>query len=293
MGQSINIPRQDGNARFDTLRVKLIESSSLIRTVVADNNGKFYYSTSGGGGGTTGTNGTSGTSGINGANGTNGTSGTSGIGTNGTSGTTGTSGTSGTGFNTINNAGTGRILLSDGTVNAATASSALVYNSNELIISGSTIITGSLTVIGHVSASSFTGSLLGTASHAVSASYATTASYALFAALAATASYIDPANLNLTLFQITTGRVTASVNVNPNNLFLIKSGSTQYFNISSSGDTDLYSNLFIVRNFTTQQPVLIVSQSIVQIQTQSLNPTGATNAGSIWFTSSSFYVGLE
>jgi hypothetical protein len=286
MGQSINIPRQDGNARFDTLRVKLIESSSLTRTVVADNNGKFYYSTSGGGGGgTTGTSGTSGTSGINGANGTNGTS--------GTTGTSGTSGVSGAGFNTINNAGTGRILLSDGTVNAATASSALVYNNNELIISGSTIITGSLTVIGHVSASSFTGSLLGTASHAVSASYATTASYALFAALAATASYIDPANLNLTLFQITTGSVTASVNVNPTNLFLIKSGSTQYFNISSSGDTDLYSNLFIVRNFTTQQPVLIISQSIVQIQTQSLNPTGATNAGSIWFTSSSFYVGLE
>jgi len=285
MGQSINIPRQDGNARFDTLQVKLIESSSLIRTVVADNNGKFYYSTSGGGGGTTGTNGTSGTSGINGANGTNGTS--------GTTGTSGTSGVSGAGFNTINNAGTGRILLSDGTVNAATASSALVYNNNELTISGSTIITGSLTVIGHVSASSFTGSLFGTASHAVSASYATTASYALFAALAATASYIDPANLNLTLFQIATGSVTASVNTNPTNLFLIKSGSTQYFNISSSGDTDLYSNLFIIRNFTTQQPVLIVSQSIVQIQTQSLNPIGTTNAGSIWFTSSSFYVGLE
>jgi hypothetical protein len=539
MGQSINIPRQDGNARFDTLQVKLIESSSLIRTVVADNNGKFYYSTSGGGGGTTGTNGTSGTSGINGANGTNGTS--------GTTGTSGTSGVSGAGFNTINNAGTGRILLSDGTVNAATASSALVYNNNELTISGSTIITGSLTVIGHVSASSFTGSLFGTASYVVSASYApniynsdgeltgnrtisasfyslnlistkstgstftvshiqtqsnaidtadigmqvaynisassatnqlvarafqlsvsnnltgggilqnlrvfnlaaffptgtttgdadlvylergtatgtisnyrairianyagtnrggiamaaiggtgnaayinmgsivipngrwgiyqsetaisnylagdvsigtsqtgsyklsilgstgisngltatgsilfpsltqaaqnnvvlidtstgqlhytassalistsasyaSTASYALFAVLAATASYVDPANLNLTLFQIATGSVTASVDTNPNNLFLIKSGSTQYFNISSSGDTDLYSNLFIVRNFTTQQPVLIVSQSIVQIQTQSLNPIGTTNAGSIWFTSSSFYVGLE
>lgn len=52
MGQSINIPRQDGNARFDTLQVKLIESSSLARTVVADNSGKFYYSTSGGGSGT-------------------------------------------------------------------------------------------------------------------------------------------------------------------------------------------------------------------------------------------------
>jgi hypothetical protein len=456
MGQSINIPRQDGNARFDTLQVKLIESSSLIRTVVADNNGKFYYSTSGGGGGTTGTNGTSGTSGINGANGTNGTS--------GTTGTSGTSGVSGAGFNAIANPLQGRVLLSDGSTNSASASFNLFYDTGSSIfkVTGSLIITGSssnttylldasgssrlttlhiqnlknpagtsgeidvfvvgnpgdagyakLTILaggspystvlrtsgdgggsrsmlldasgpggeiyigtsnvnrwifsgtynslgaGHilpvasatynigdptkqinnyygvsnylsgllnvtgsatisgslrsltsvflpgltqspqasvVLVDSSTGQLYYTASSAListSASYASTASYALFAVLAATASYVDPANLNLTLFQIATGSVTASVNTNPTNLFLIKSGSTQYFNISSSGDTDLYSNLFIVRNFTTQQPVLIVSQSIVQIQTQSLNPIGTTNAGSIWFTSSSFYVGLE
>jgi len=48
----------DGHARFDTLQVALTESSSITRTVVADNNGKFYYSTGstgGGGGGGTGT----------------------------------------------------------------------------------------------------------------------------------------------------------------------------------------------------------------------------------------------
>jgi hypothetical protein len=94
-------------------------------------------------------------------------------------------------------------------------------------------------------------------------------------------------------FQITSGNVSASVNVNPNNLFLINSGSSPYLNISSSGNTDVYSNLFIVRNFTTKQPILTVSQSIIQIATQSLAPTGATVAGTIWFTSSSFYVGLE
>ena len=94
-------------------------------------------------------------------------------------------------------------------------------------------------------------------------------------------------------FQITSGNVSASVNVNPNNLFLINSGSSPYLNISSSGNIDVYSNLFIVRNFTTKQPILTVSQSIIQIATQSLAPTGATVAGTIWFTSSSFYVGLE
>ena len=121
---------------------------------------------------------------------------------------------------------------------------------------------------------SFTGSFFGTSSYAV------------------TASYVEGISA-ISSFQIATGSVTASVNVDPTNLFLIKSGNTQYFNISSSVNTTLYSDLFIVRNFTTQQPVLIVSQSIIQFATQSSNPTGTTNAGSIWFTSSSLYVGLE
>ena len=99
--------------------------------------------------------------------------------------------------------------------------------------------------------------------------------------------------VGLSLFSIGTGSITASVDVNPNNLFLIKSGSTQYLNISSSSNTTLSSNLFIIKNFTTQQPVLTVSQSIVQIATQSFNPSGTTDAGSIWFTSSSMYIGLE
>ncbi len=73
--------------------------------------------------GTSGINGTSGTSGANGANGTAGTSGANGAnGTAGTSGANGTSGTSGTGFNTISNAGNLRVLLSDGSTNAAVAS---------------------------------------------------------------------------------------------------------------------------------------------------------------------------
>jgi hypothetical protein len=98
---------------------------------------------------------------------------------------------------------------------------------------------------------------------------------------------------NLSSYSIVTGSITASVDTNPNNLFLIKSGSTTYLNISSSGNTTLYSNLFIVKNFTTQQPVLTISQSVVQFATQSFNPSGTTTAGSIWFTSSSMYIGLE
>jgi hypothetical protein len=144
------------------------------------------------------------------------------------------------------------------------------YNNPTLIISSSGITVG---------AGGITGSLFGTASWAINA---------------ITASYVAAANVaGLSLFQITTGSITASVGIGINDLFLIKSGSVQYFNISSSGNTTINSNLFIIRNFTTQQPVLTVSQSIVQFATQSSEPTGPTENGSIWFTSTNFYVGLD
>lgn len=98
-------------------------------------------------------------------------------------------------------------------------------------------------------------------------------------------------NINATRLAI--GSITASVSTDPDNLFLIKSGSANYLNIKSNGDTTIASNLFIVKNFTTKESVLTISQSVVQIATQSIDPTGTTSAGTIWFTSSSFYVGLE
>lgn len=98
--------------------------------------------------------------------------------------------------------------------------------------------------------------------------------------------------IGLNLFQITTGSVAASVNVGPN-IFLIKSGSDNFFNINNNSHTTISSNLFIIKNFITQQPVLTVSESIVQIATHSIEPIGVTNSGNLLFTSSSFYVSLE
>ena len=54
MGTTINIPRQGGNADFGALQVALEPSHSLTRYIVADNNGKFYYSTASAGGGGSG-----------------------------------------------------------------------------------------------------------------------------------------------------------------------------------------------------------------------------------------------
>ncbi len=92
--------------------------------------------------------------------------------------------------------------------------------------------------------------------------------------------------------QIATGSVSASVNLT-GDIFLIKSGSNTFFTINQNSNTTINSNLFIIKNFSTGNNVLSVSQSVVQFATQSLDPSGTTQAGTIWFTSSSLYIGLE
>jgi hypothetical protein len=153
--------------------------------------------------------------------------------------------------------------------------------SGSLRVTGSAVITGSLNVLGAVNASSFTGSLFGTASwanNAISASYAATASVFLG-----------------TLNRITTGSVTASVNV-ANDIFLIQSGSFTPFSISSTGATTISSSaqdIFLIRN-SNNTIVFEVSQSgIITLSTQSVVSSDPAPVGGIYFTSNSMYIGLE
>jgi hypothetical protein len=96
-----------------------------------------------------------------------------------------------------------------------------------------------------------TGSLFGTASYA---NFALTASYAMNAGGTGTP------------FRISTGSISASVDVGP--------------------------NIFIITN--NNQPVLTVSQSgVVILATQSQELAGTAPNGGIYFTSSSFFVGLD
>jgi hypothetical protein len=93
-----------------------------------------------------------------------------------------------------------------------------------------------------------TGSLFGTSSYA---NFALTASYALSSP---------------TPFRISTGSISASVDVGP--------------------------NIFIIIN--NNQPVLAVSQSgVIVLSTQSQELTGLAPNGGIYFTSASFFVGLD
>ena len=152
--------------------------------------------------------------------------------------------------------------------------------------SSSTSVTSSYALTASYVVTALTASYFITSS-VTSASYASTASYVVNAL---TASYLqNPTN------RIADGFATASVNgtSDPTKLFLVTSGSFSLFNIKSTTETNLYSNIFIINNFTTQQPVLTVSQSIVQFATQSSDPTGTAKEGSVWFTSSSLYIALS
>jgi len=94
-----------------------------------------------------------------------------------------------------------------------------------------------------------TGSLFGTSSYA---NFALTASYAM--------------NGSGVPFRISTGSISASVDVGP--------------------------NIFIITN--NNQPVLTISQSgTIILTTQSQELTGPAPNGGIYFTSASFFVGLD
>lgn len=89
---------------------------------------------------------------------------------------------------------------------------------------------------------------------------------------------------------IATGSVTASVDTT-GNIFLIKSGSTNFATITTT-TTTLSNDIFIINN-KNNISLFKISESIAYFNTQSTNPINPTIAGGIYFTSSSFYVGLE
>jgi hypothetical protein len=84
-----------------------------------------------------------------------------------------------------------------------------------------------------------------------------------------------------------------AVEINNNNYIRTSGNDFYIINSTPNKSITLSSDVFIVENYSTQKPVITVSQSIVQFATQSYDPTGSTQVGSIWFTSSSCYIGLD
>lgn len=124
--------------------------------------------------------------------------------------------------------------------------------------------------------SSITGSLLGTASFALTA---LTASFAL----------------NVDSSRITQGNVTASVG-DGNFIFLVQSQSQNVLSIDQQAALVLSSSAstpFLIKNHLGDS-VLEVSQSgVVIVTTHSVELTTSAPNGGIYFTSNSFFVGLD
>lgn len=153
-----------------------------------------------------------------------------------------------------------------------------------------------------------TGSFFGTASWASSASYAlfsNTASHSLTSIYTASVSNstITFTQGNGTTFPVTVNNIINSLS---SSYSLTASyaenagGSGTGFPFSGSavitGSLEIKSdinNIFLIKNFNNE-PILTVSQSgVVIIATQSLELTGSAPNGAIYFTSGSFFVGLD
>lgn len=142
---------------------------------------------------------------------------------------------------------------------------------------------------------SFTGSLFGTSSWS---QYATTASYALNASAGG---FIDTSSFAITgsnvfkASQTISGSLIINDSIN-SSIFLIKSGTVNLFNVANTGQTTINSNaadVLLIKNFVGNS-ILTVSQSgILILATQSAELTTLAPIGGMYFTSASFYVGLE
>jgi len=97
-------------------------------------------------------------------------------------------------------------------------------------------------------------------------------------------------NLSVSGNKISSGSVSASVSP-IGDLFLVKSASAEFLKVTST-TTTITNNVFLIKN-SSNKTTFAISESIVYFATQSSILTGSTVAGGMYFTSSSFYVGLE
>jgi len=95
--------------------------------------------------------------------------------------------------------------------------------------------------------------------------------------------------------RITFNSTTASVD-SPNNLFLITSASSEIFKVDNVGSMILNSQSptpFLIKNNLNEDILLLKSDGVLTLTTQSIELLNPAPHGGIYFTSSSLFVGLE
>jgi hypothetical protein len=95
--------------------------------------------------------------------------------------------------------------------------------------------------------------------------------------------------------QIVFNNITASVNVGPNTLSVISS-SIEFFTINNQGSTTITSNaddVFLIKNLQGDDILTVDQTGIITLATSSTELTSSAPNGGIYFTSSSFFIGLD
>lgn len=152
-----------------------------------------------------------------------------------------------------------------------------------------------------------TGSFFGTSSWAQSASYALLSNTASHSLTSINTASVNNATITFTrgngsTFPIIINNVANSVSSSYalTASFALNGGGGNTFPFSGSavitGSLEIKSdvnNIFLIKNFSNQ-PILTISQSgVVVIATQSIELTGTAPNGGMYFTSGSFFVGLD
>ena len=94
--------------------------------------------------------------------------------------------------------------------------------------------------------------------------------------------------------KIVTGSISAEVNID--DIFLIKSGSTEFLKINNSGSTTIQNNaptLFLVRDLNNVEMLKVDNNKVITLATHSTELTSSAPNGGIYFTSSSLFIGLD
>lgn len=95
--------------------------------------------------------------------------------------------------------------------------------------------------------------------------------------------------------RISFASVTSSVE-DAQDIFLISSSSIQLFKISSSGAVTIQNNapeVFLIKNLSADNILTISQSGVITVATSSTELTGAAPNGGIYFTSTSFFIGLD
>jgi hypothetical protein len=93
--------------------------------------------------------------------------------------------------------------------------------------------------------------------------------------------------------KIVTGSISAEVNID--DIFLIKSGSTEFLKIDNLGSTTIQNDaptLFLVRDLNNVEMLKVDNNKVITLATHSTELTSSAPNGGIYFTSSSLFIGL-